>query len=347
MQINGVIFPLSTNIKSFQPWGDNDISKRIKQSLILYDKIILETGTYTCDGKDALIQGYAPWGANNTKESVLEKIQRVDTVKEDMYITHRARILGDFFVDAHKYKVDKKDIFIADFRTLELISEIESGNYGKIDFLEYLDIYRYDNHFEHIKNNTNRDLADSKFAEIVRKTHGAFPAYVFLNNLNDSLAISHKTGLPVTVDSIYSALLKLKTKSLISKQFSVLKKLEKTIIFPDFGNLRLEEILELRKDKALVSFRSLISDLSMRLKSGDLNFEEFFAQELLKEIWEFVPNKKGVALSAFLGVLSNAPCSAVGSLTSIYEIGREFKHYRKFSSHWLSFVLKAKKLERK
>ena len=301
MEINRIIFPLSTNIKSFQPWGDNDISKRIKQSLILYDKIMLETGTYTCEGKNALIQGYAPWDASNTKESVLEKIQRVDNVKEDMYITHRARILGDFFVDAHKYKVDRKDIFIADFRTLELISEIESGNFGKIDFLEYLDIYRNYSHFEQINNNTKRDLSDSKFAEIVRKTHGAFPAHVFLNNLNDSLAISHKTGLPVTVDSIYSALLKLKTKSMISKQFSVLEKLAKTIIFPDFGKLRLEEILELRKDKALVSFRSLISDLSTRLKSGDLNIEDFFAQELLKEIWELAPSKKGVALNAFFG----------------------------------------------
>jgi hypothetical protein len=346
MQMNCIVFPLSTNIKSFQPWGDNDISKRIKQSLILYDKIILETGTYTCEGKDALIQGYAPWDAVNTKESVLEQIRRADT-NEDMYITHRARILGDFFVDARKYKVDRKDFFIADFRTLKLISEIESGSYGKIDFLEYLDIYRYDDHLEHVRDNTKRDLADSKFAEIVRKTHGVFPAYVFLDNLNDSLAISNKTGMPVAVDSIYSALLKLKTKSLIGKQFSLLEKLVKTVVFPDFGKLRLEEILELRKDKALVSFRSLISDLSIRLKSGDLNVEELFAQEFWKEIWELAPSKNGIVLNVFLGVLSNTPCSALGSLTSVYEIAREFSHYRKFSSHWVSFVWKAKRLESK
>jgi hypothetical protein len=190
-------------------------------------------------------------------------------------------------------------------------------------------------------------LADSKFAEIVRKTHGAFPAHVFLNNLNDSLVISHKTDMPVAVDSIYSALLKLKTKSLIGKQFSVLEKLAKTVIFPDFGEIGLEEILELRKDKALVSFRSLISDLSARLKSGDLNVEELFAQEFLEKIWELAPNKKGVVLNAFLGALSNIPCSAIGSLTSVYEIARELNHYRNFSSHWISFVLKAKKMERK
>ena len=62
METSSIIFPLSTNIKSFQRWGDNDISKRIKQSLILYDKVILETGTYKLEGKDAVLQGFTPLG---------------------------------------------------------------------------------------------------------------------------------------------------------------------------------------------------------------------------------------------------------------------------------------------
>lgn len=343
---NGIVFPLSTNIKSFQPWGDNDISKRIKQSLILYDKIILETGTYRCGGKDFVSSGYSPWDPSNTKECVLAEIQHLKTVNEDMFITHRARVVGDFFVEAHKWKIDRKDIFIADFRTLDLISEVFSGSYGKIDFLEFLDINRLDNHIEQISDNTKRDLADSSFAEIIRKTHGSFPSIVFLNNLNDSLIISHKIAMPVAVDSIYSGILKLKTKSLIGMQFSVLEKLlEKTLVFPDFAELDLDEILDLRKDKALSSFRRLISDLSKRLKSGDLNIGELFAQEFLKEIWELAPNKKRLVLNAFLGVLSNSPCSAIGSSISAYEIGKEFKNYRNFSSNWLSFVLKAKKLK--
>ena len=45
--LSRILFPLRTNIKSLQRWGKNDISERIKQSIILYDEIIVETGTYS------------------------------------------------------------------------------------------------------------------------------------------------------------------------------------------------------------------------------------------------------------------------------------------------------------
>ena len=51
---------------------------------------------------------------------MLKEIQWVQINNEDMFISHKARILGDFFVDAHKYKVKKEDYFIADFRTLDI-----------------------------------------------------------------------------------------------------------------------------------------------------------------------------------------------------------------------------------
>jgi hypothetical protein len=347
MQMSGIVFPLSTNIKSFQRCGDNDISKRIKQSLILYDKVILETGTYKLEGKDAVFQGYDPWGVVNTKEHVLNEIQRVETTSEDLYITHRTRIVGDFFVDAHKYKVNKEDYFIADFRTLDIMSKIESGSFGKIDFIEYLDINRYSDHLEQVRFRTERDMGDTVFAETVKRTLGTLPAYAFLNNLNDSLLISSKTDMTVAVDSIYSNLLAIKSKSQIGMQFSLLEKLAETAIFPDFGEMSLEKIIELRKDKALVSFRMKVSELSQKLKSGDSNVKDIFAQDFLKEIWEFAPSKKGVILNAFMGGFSNIPLPAIGALSSIHDLAKEVNDYRNFSSHWVSFVFKAKEFERK
>jgi hypothetical protein len=347
MDTSSIVFPLSTNIKSFQRWGDNDISKRIKQSLILYDKVILETGTYKLEGKDAVLQGYTPWNAVNTKEQVLKEIQWAQTNDEDMFITHRARILGDFFVDAHKYKVNKEDYFIADFRTLDITSELESGKYGHPDFIEYLDINRYGDHYEQVNFRTKRDMADNDFAETVKRTLGTLPAFAFLNNLNDSLLISSKTDMTVAVDSIYSNLLALKSKSQIGRQFSMLEKLTETAIFPDFAELSLEKIIQLRKDKALTSFRLKVLELSQKLKSGDFDVKDIFAHDLMKEIWEFAPSKKGVIINAFMGVFSNVPLPAVGGLSSIHDLAKEVSNYQKFSSHWLSFVLKAKEFERK
>ncbi len=227
------------------------------------------------------------------------------------------------------------------------MSEIESGKFGKPDFIEYLDINRFSDHYEQVTFRTERDMADNDFAETVKRTLGTLPAIAFLNNLNDSLLISSKTDITVGVDSIYSNLLALKTKSQIGRQFSVLEKLAETAIFPDFSELSLEQIIKLRKDKALTSFRTKVLELSQKLKTGDFDIKDVFAQDLLKEIWEFAPSKKGVILSAFMGAFSNIPLSVVGGLSSIHDLAKEVINYRKFSSHWLSFVLKAKDFERK
>jgi hypothetical protein len=338
-----IIFPLATNIKSLQRWGDNDISKRIKQSLILYDKIIVETGTYNFEGADAFVlQGYAPWSDENSKEAVTGKIEQVENRQEDGYIKV---VDGITRLEKYRYKVEKKDEFIADYRIVDVISEIESGKYGKVDLLEYLGINRYGDYLKNIQQNTAKDLSDKEFAEAVATVHGRMPTVVFLNNLNDSLAISHATNMPVAVDSIYASLLKLKTKCRIGRQFSVLERLSQ-IGVPDFSELTLEQIVDLRKDKALTSFRNLISILSSRLQSEtNFNLEAFFTQELLKQIKELAPNRKRVALSIFLGALSKVPCPFISEAKTIADISKKLKEHRDFSSNWVSFVLKLNQLD--
>jgi len=330
-----IIFPLATNTKSLQRWGDNDISKRIKQSLILYDKIIIETGTFSFQGGNCVVQGYEPWDADS-KESILGRMEQIEK-REHGYITV---IDGKTRLEKYKYRVEKENTYIADFRTVDIISEIDSGSYGKVDFLEYLDINRFGDYKEIIRQNTTKDLSDREFSEAVARTHGRMPTIAFLDNLNDSLAISHAMSLPVTVDSIYASLLRLKTKCRMGLQFSVLERLSK-IGVPDFSDLTLEKILDLRKDKALASFRNLISTLSSRLQSeNNLNVEALFTQELLKQMRELAPNKKRIALTIFLGALSNVPCPFIGAATTVADIGKELKEYHDFSSNWLSFLLK-------
>ena len=206
--------------------------------------------------------------------------------------------------------------------------------------MEYLDINRYGDYLEKVNQNTSKDLSDQKFAEAARQGYGQMPTIVFLNNLNDSLAISHALNAPVTVDSIYTSLLSLKTKCRIGRQFSVLERLSQ-IGVPDFSELSLEQVIDLRKDKALTSFRNLISTLSSRLQSeNDFNLEAFFTQELLKQIKELAPSRKRIALSAFLGALSKVPCPLVGEVKTIADVGKKLKEYCDFSSNWVSFVLK-------
>jgi hypothetical protein len=189
-----------------------------------------------------------------------------------------------------------------------------------------------------------KDLDDAPFAEEAERIQGKLPTIMFLNNLNDSLVISHRMNMPVAIDSIYVWMLKQRTKAQLTQRFSVLERLSR-IGVPDFGDLSLEELLKLRKDKGLKAFRDFISTLSSGLKSdSDLNIEAAYTEEFMKLSREFAPNKK-LALDLSSGVLSFIPCLLANVITSIADVGKKVKEYRDYSKTWVSFIQRANELD--
>lgn len=336
-----VIFPLRTNIQSLQRWGKNDISERIKQSIILYDEIIIETGTYRYSGAERFVlDGHIPWSEQNSKEDILKELEKIEKRTGEGYITV---FDGKTHAEKYRYKIDKKDEYVADYRTVDVISDMESGSYGsELDFFKYAVINRKDNHREIINQNTFKDLENKEFAETATKIYGQMPLVRLLYNLNDSLAISHIFKIPVTIDAMHAPLLKCKTQSQLGLEFSILDRLAQ-IGIPDFSHFSLDKLLELRKDKAISSFRNLISEISSKLQSeSNVNIEALFTQELLEQIKEIAPTGKKIALDVTLGALSAIPCPLVSVATTVADIGRGLKEYRDFATNWLSFVLRAK-----
>ena len=99
--MSSVIFPLRTNIKSLQKWGDNDITRRIKQSAILYDNVIFEAGTYRFSAAEKFVkQGFEPWSEKNSKDSILVELKKIENREEKGYIT-----IFDGKTKAEKYKL--------------------------------------------------------------------------------------------------------------------------------------------------------------------------------------------------------------------------------------------------
>lgn len=324
-----------------QRWGKNDISKRIKQSIILYDEIIIETGTYRYSGAERFVlDSFDPWSEQNSKEGVLKQLEEIEKGTEERYITV---FDGKTHAEKYKYKVDKKDAYVADYRTVEVISDIESGSYGKeVDFLKYAVINRKDNHRDIINQNTRKDLENKEFTDTAIRIYGQIPLIKLLYNLNDSLAISHFLKIPVAVDEMHAPLLKCKTKCQVGLEFPILDRLAQ-IGIPDFSGFGLDKLLELRKYKAIASFRNLISKISSKLQSeSNVDIETLFTQELLEEVKEIAPTEKKIALDVALGALSTIPCPLVSVATTVADIGKELKEYRDFATNWLSFVLRAK-----
>jgi hypothetical protein len=341
LSLSRVIFPLRTNIKSLQRWGDNDISKKIKQSFILYDEVIFEAGTFRFSGAERFVlEGYVPWSEENSKEAVLRDLEKIENRQEAGYITV---LDGKTHAEKHKHKVEKKNEFVADFRVVDVLSELESGSYGKeVDFVKYAVIEKTKDYWNTINENTAKDLANAGFADLVRMTYGPMLAIRLLNNLNDSLAISHFFKVPVTLDAMHTTLLKSKTQSQVGLDFSILDRLAQFAI-PDFGDFSIEKLLKLRKHRAIQSFRKLIAKISSEIQSGSsLNIEALYNQELLKQIKEIAPSGKEVALDVCLGALSSIPNPLVSISATIADIGKGVKEYNDFAANWLSFILTAR-----
>ncbi len=132
-----IVFPLRTNIKSFQRWGDHfDISRRIKQSIILFDDIILEAGTFCATLSDEIaLERFVPWSESNTMESALKEFDKIENRPDEDYIKLRN---GKTDKLKKKWKINKEDNYFADYRILDLYTEINAGGYEKqIDFIKY------------------------------------------------------------------------------------------------------------------------------------------------------------------------------------------------------------------
>jgi len=343
--MSSILFPLRTNIKSLQRWGPNyDISARIKQSMILYDEVILETGTYLYSKSDRFVlHDFDQWNEENTKGNVLKRMEEIEKKQGESYITV---IDGKTGAEKSKYKVEKQDRFVADYRTVDVLSEIESESYGKEgEFLKYAYVLRKKKHRDSINLINKKDLENRKFAETARRIYGDIPLVGLLSNLNDSLALSHLFKMPITVDVLHAPLLKIKAKSKIGLEFSILDRLAEMRI-PDFSTLNLDNLLELRKDKAINSFRELIGKINSQLQSeSTYGIDQLFMKELLEEIKEVVPTRRNIALEASLGTLSLIPVPLIGIATTIFDVGKELKEYKDFATNWLSFVLKARELD--
>lgn len=341
--MSSIFFPLRTNIKSFQKWGDNfDVSKKVKQSIILFDEIILEAGTFNSTISDEIaIEGFEPWSESNTRESALKQIEKIEKRPDPDFIT---LFDGKTGREKNKWKVNKEDMFFADYRTLDLVIEMESDRYRReLDFIKYATILRKEDYYKELQKNIGNDLRNKELEKIAQKIYGNMGLIHLLKNLNDSLALSQVFKSPVTVDSIHAPLLRVKTEYEIGKKYAILDRLSE-IVMPNFGNLDLDSLLQLRKEKSIRSFRNWIQTMSIKLQSNrSLEIDAHVIKDLLKEIQEIGPNEKGICIDVALGGLSFIPIPFLSVATTFTDIGKELKKYDDFSKSWLSFILRSTK----
>lgn len=223
-----------------------------------------------------------------------------------------------------------------------MISEIDSGSYGNdVDFIKYAIIHRKENHNEELQKNFEKDFEINDFVTTAQKIYGEMGLIQVLTNLYDSLVLSQVFKSPVAVDGMHTPLLKLKAKYELGYEFSILDRLSE-IFMPSFSDLDLDELLQLRKDKSIKSFRNWIQTMNNKLQSDhSLEIDNLIFIELIEEIKEMAPSKKEIYIDLALGSLSFFPNPVLSLISTFADVGKEVKQYNDFSKSWLSFILRS------
>ena len=157
---------------------------------------------------DMVMEDFVPWTEENTREEFLKQLDETEKMPNEGYITV---FDGKTYAEKGKIKTrsNRKEYFLADYRTVDVISQTANGSFGKdVDFIKYALYVRDKKYEDSLNNNVSRDLSNSEFAETASKTYGKLPLIRMLHNLNDSLALSQAFGNPVTVDTMHSPLLR-------------------------------------------------------------------------------------------------------------------------------------------
>jgi hypothetical protein len=210
-------------------------------------------------------------------------------------------------------------------QSFNLIPQSENGNnYSVIASFQKLinDLGIQDENFIHFEW-TELTPINKKILDQMVKSTGNYKKYIrgnplfqeyILKNFHHSLILSKAFNTPMMIDSLYDNLL---TNIMMSKMVNIsdvrLEVLNRIcdllkFVIPDFSSLKIEKILDLRKDKLFIKFRNKLLDINNYVTQNDMNLfdpskiDSLFMRELMIELAEIAPSNKKLLVNGSLGV---------------------------------------------
>ena len=334
-----IYFPIRSNINFFvQKANQPSLISKIKQSILMYNNLIFDDGAYefSCNENGAFEINIPP-------EKL--KLSMVDVPTKPM---------TGFSLNA----IDEKT-----GHSFNLIPQSENGNtYFAIASFQKLinDLGIQDEDFIHFEWTKLTPIGKNKLDQMAKST-GNYKKYIggsslfqkyILKNFHHSLILSKAFNTPMMIDSLHDNLLAnimSKTVNISDIRLEVLNRICNLLKFviPDFSSLKIEKILNLRKDKLFIEFRNKLLDINNYLTQNDMNqfdpskINSLFMRELIIEIAEIAPSNKNLLVKGFLGAAGLIP--GVGPIATGVGLAKEGKELHEFNKSWLAFIVKNKK----
>jgi len=345
-EINRVFLPLRSNIGWFKsPDLREDISNRVKESILLYDEIFIEDGTFKADLLEmGATKWYFPPGVIPLEQRTIEyeDLKPSDVtigIGRDGDIAPRATILKGHAAD--RFKIDYYEIF----------KNIDKSDY---DFLKFITCPDYSLP-RRAKDIIREQSWDDK--RIFKSIHpnDAIRDLV-IDNLNHDIVLSVLLKSSIIMDSGHRDLLKEKcwrpetTYSSKPVAESVALREILNIEVPDFSKIPIERVLELREDRLWTKFRDLVRNIASTVKddpeilANPDDFEKkilcYYARELSREHEKTQSTKSKLEIDFCIGFTSLIP--GYGYIPTLVGMGKSLKGYWDDKSTWFAFLLKLK-----
>lgn len=332
-----IYFPLRSNIQFFEMQANQPpLISRIKQSILMYNNLIFDDGTYTLSYNEhgSFDSFVPPPQSDRFQLEVPEEPSRVISLNARDERTGETFNLIPRSDNSHSYSVN--------FRKLLAKMNIENEPFIKFEL--------------------KRLTHDGKqvLREAVRKTNDYkkfidgnpfFTDKVF-ENFHNSILMSNSLNTPFMLDVLHDNLLKNLSQNIIKisdVRLDVFNRINELLQLkmPDFSSMKVDEILDLRKDKLFKKFRYKLLDINNNLIEKDLSkfdktqIDSLFVNEvLLEEIKEFAPSSKKLVVSGTLGLAGAFPIAGIAA--SGVSVARDAISTHKYNRSWLAFIFKHK-----
>lgn len=350
--LSRVFLPLRSNIGWFQSSDlRNAVSNRVKESILLYDELHIEDGTFQAD----IVDGYAgpiKW-YHPPSSTPLERrtIEERDLKPTDMTIgigpdgaTSPTAIIMKGNAST-RFKIDYYDIF----------KNIELSEHKFLKFIVLQNDYNIPN--------DARDIIESQSRKDKDNFRYMHPNKVIrdlvIDNLNHDLVASILLKSSVIIDSTHHDLLKKKcchkespfgSKPVIE---SIALREILNIEVPDFSNFTLEQVLESREERSWSEFRDFIRSITSSVKDDpeiltdaeavkrviQYNYTRALSRELEKRLT--TGSKLGIDLGLELGFGCIPGLSAI---PTVLNVAKSAKSYWEDSGRWYAFIFRLKSI---
>lgn len=331
-----IYFPIRSNIHFFEKKANQPpLISRIKQSILMYNNLIFDDGGYTlsCNEHGSFDSIVPPQQLDRLKLEVPEEPSRVISLNARDERTGKTFNLIPHSDNSQNYSVS--------FRKLLAEMNIENESFIKFELQELTP------HGKQVLREAVRKTNDyKKFIE----GNSFFKNKVF-ENFHNTILLSNSLNTPFMLDVLHDNLLKNLSQNIIKisdVRLDVFNRINELLQLkmPDFSSMKVDEILDLRKDKLFKKFRYKLLDINNNLIGKDLSkfdktqIDSLFVNEVLEEIKEFAPSSKKLVVSGTLGLAGAVPIAGIAA--SGVSVARDAISTYNFSRSWLAFIFKHK-----